>query len=122
MSQAQEEVKGEAPKTIKKKKASLHALHDPNSFSTYIFRVLKANKEEVTVSKKSMQLFNTLIVELFTKIMKESRDLALYQKKNTINTREIETATKLVLKGELRKQALAHAAHTLKTYADSRKN
>ena len=54
--------------------------------------------------------------------MKEARNLVLYQKKATLGTKDIETAVKLFLKGELRKQALTNAAQTLSKYAEARKN
>jgi histone H2B len=88
-----------------KKKGALK-LRDSNSFQTYIYRVVKEVMPELTISKKSMALLNDIMVELFDKIMKESRELMVYSKKHTLTSKEIETAVRLLFPGELQKLAV----------------
>lgn len=45
--------------------------------------------------------------------MKEARTLVLYQKKQTMGTKDVEAAVKLYFIGELKKHALSNAAHSL---------
>lgn len=81
-------------------------LRDQNSFQTYIYRVLKEVKPELGVSKKAMGLINDLLVELFDKVMTESRHLMIHSKKNTLSSKEIESAAKILFPGELQKLAV----------------
>lgn len=94
-------------------------LRDSNSFQTYIFRVLKEVKPELSVSKKSMSLLNNIAVELFEKIMKESRELMIHSKKHTLTSKEIESAIKLHFPGELQKLALATCRGSLKKFQEN---
>ena len=57
-----------------------------------------------------MVFLNQLIANSFQQIVNESRHLLLFQKKQTLGSREVESAVKLVLKGELKKHALTQAA------------
>lgn len=63
--------------------------------------MLKEVKPELGISKRGIALINNVIVELFEKIMCEARNLMIYSKKQTLSSREIETAVKLHFPGEL---------------------
>ena len=53
--------------------------------------------------KKSMAIMNTFINDVFERIALEASKLARYKKKHTLSTREIQSAVKLLLSGELAK-------------------
>ena len=44
-------------------------------FQTYIFRVLKQAAPEFKISKKAIGIVNELLVETYTRVLQESRDL-----------------------------------------------
>ena len=92
-------------------------LNDSNSFQNYIYRVLKEVKPELGISKKSMVLINTILVELFTRVMTEARNLMIYSKKGTLNSKEVESAIKLLFPGELQKLAIQTCKQSLNNYA-----
>ena len=92
----------ETKKVVKKR----ITLRDQRSFQTYIFRVLKETKPEMSISKQGMTVINGIIVELFEKIMREARELMIHSKKQTLSSKEIETAVKLHFPGELQKLAI----------------
>lgn len=77
-----------------------------SSFQTYIFRVMKETKTEFNVSKKAMGLMTSIVDNLFETIMDEGRKLLLFSKKQTLSSREIETAIKIIFPGELQKLAI----------------
>ena len=81
------------------KKASGH--RDDAAFQTYIFRVCKEVCPETGISKKAMSTMNHIIADKFEEIMSESRGLIVNTKKGTITSKEVETACRLLIKGDL---------------------
>ncbi|CCF73057.1 histone H2B [Babesia microti strain RI] len=77
------------------------------TYSTYIFKVLKQVHPDTGISKKSMMILNSFINDTFEKIAGEAGKLCKYNKKETLSSREIQTAVKLVLPGELSKHAVS---------------
>ena len=103
------------PAGVKKQQVKLR---DNNSFQTYIYRVLKEVKPDVGISKSSMSLINNLISELFENIMKEARNLMIFSKKQTLTSKEIETAIKLLFPGELCKLAVQTSRNSLTKFSE----
>ena len=59
------------------------------------------------ISSKAMSILNSFINDIFEKIANETATLARYNKKPTVTSREIQTAVRLVLPGELAKHAVS---------------
>ena len=59
------------------------------TFSVYIYRVLKQVHPETGVSKRSMSIMNSFINDIFEKIALEASRLVRYNKKHTLSSREI---------------------------------
>ena len=59
------------------------------TFSIYIYRVLKQVHPETGISKKSMSIMNSFIHDIFEKICTESAKLVKYNKKHTLSSREV---------------------------------
>ena len=59
------------------------------TFSIYIFRVLKQVHEKTGISKKSMSIMNSFIYDIFEKIVSEAARLVRYNKKHTLSSREV---------------------------------
>ena len=97
-------------------------LRDSNSFQTYIFRVLKENNPELGISTKGMALVNSIIAELFEKIMIEARNLMIFSKKHTLSSKEIHSAVRILFPGEIKKLALQTSQASLQKYSESAKN
>ena len=84
----------------KKKKAK-------ESYSGYIYKVLKQVHPDTGVSSKAMSIMNSFVNDLFERIAAEASKLAHYNKRSTITSREIQTAVRLLLPGELAKHAVS---------------
>ncbi len=69
---------GDEDKTNKKK---AHAKSKYESYSVYIYRVLKQVHPEIGISKRSMSIMNSFINDVFEKISLESAKLVRYNKK-----------------------------------------
>lgn len=77
------------------------------SFSLYIYKVLKQVHPDTGISKKAMAVVDSFVHDMFIRITEESRELVLMHEKTTITSREIQTATRLVLGGELAKHGVS---------------
>ncbi|GKF41254.1 putative histone H2B.3 [Tanacetum coccineum] len=77
------------------------------TYKIYIFKVLKQVHPDIGISSKAMGIMNSFINDIFEKLAAESSKLVRYNKKNTLSSREIQTAVRLVLPGELAKHAVS---------------
>merc|ERR1711861_108917 len=73
------------------------------NFNLYIYKVLKQIHPEVGISKKAMQILNSFVLDTFENIAEECGKLTKYGNKQTLTGREIKTACRLLLPGELAK-------------------
>ena len=87
------------------------------TFSVYIYRVLKQVHPETGISKRSMSIMNSFIQDIFEKLATESAKLIKYNKKNTLSSREIQTAVRLILPGELAKHAVAEGTKAVTKFS-----
>uniref|UniRef100_A0A803KS22 Core Histone H2A/H2B/H3 domain-containing protein n=1 Tax=Chenopodium quinoa TaxID=63459 RepID=A0A803KS22_CHEQI len=85
------------------------------TYKIYIFKVLKQVHPDIGISSKAMSIMNSFINDIFEKLAQESARLARYNKKPTITSREIQTAVRLVLPGELAKHAVSEVKHVGRT-------
>ena len=110
-----------ATKSVKKekkdKKAKRHTRHE--TFSVYIYKVLKQVHNDTGISKKSMAIMNSFINDVFERIALEASKLVRYNKKHTLSAREIQSAVKLLLPGELAKHAIIEGAKAVNKLAES---
>ena len=89
------------------------------SFSVYIYRVLKQVHPETGISKRSMSIMNSFINDIFEKITSESGRLVRYNKKHTLSSREVQTAVRLLLPGELAKHAVSEGTKAVTKYSSA---
>jgi histone H2B len=93
-----------AEKKTEKKKGKKKRLE---TFSIYIYKVLKQVHPDTGVSKRSMSIMNSFINDLFERIALEASRLCRQNKKRTLTSREVQTAVRLLLPGELAKHAVS---------------
>ena len=89
------------------------------TFSIYIYRVLKQVHPETGISKRSMAIMNSFINDIFEKIASEAAKLVRYNKKHTLSSKEVQSAVKLILPGELAKHAQAEGTKAVTKYSSS---
>uniref|UniRef100_UPI00358F1049 histone H2B, gonadal-like n=1 Tax=Myxine glutinosa TaxID=7769 RepID=UPI00358F1049 len=90
------------------------------SYSMYIYKVLKQVHPDTGVSSKSMSIMNSFVNDIFERIASEASRLAHYNKRSTIASREIQTAVRLLLPGELAKHAVSEGTKAVTKYTSSR--
>ena len=89
------------------------------SYATYIYKVLKQVHPDTGISTRGMAVMNSFINDLFDKIASESGRLVRYNKKSTLTSREIQTAVRLLLPGELAKHAVSEGTKAVTKYTAS---
>ncbi|CAI4873668.1 AFH_G0010930.mRNA.1.CDS.1 [Saccharomyces cerevisiae] len=89
------------------------------TYSSYIYKVLKQTHPDTGISQKSMSILNSFVNDIFERIATEASKLAAYNKKSTISAREIQTAVRLILPGELAKHAVSEGTRAVTKYSSS---
>ena len=90
------------------------------SYGIYIYKVLKQVHPDTGVSSKAMSIMNSFVNDIFERIAAESSRLAHYNKRSTITSREIQTAVRLLLPGELAKHAVSEGTKAVTKYTSSK--
>merc|ERR1711942_664190 len=90
------------------------------SYGIYIYKVLKQVHPDTGVSSKAMFIMNSFVNDLFERIAAEASKLAHYNKRSTITSREIQTAVRLLLPGELAKHAVSEGTKAVTKYTSSK--
>ena len=90
------------------------------SFGIYLYKVLKQVHPDTGVSSKAMPIMNSFVNDIFERIACEASRLAAYNKRPTITSREIQTAVRLLLPGELAKHAVSEGTKAVTKYTASR--
>ncbi|ODN01627.1 Histone H2B 1/2 [Orchesella cincta] len=90
---------GSKPKTKKRSKKE--------SYSYFIYKVLKQVHPDTGISSKAMSIMNSFVNDIFERLAGEASRLVKYGKSKTLSSRDIQTATRLLLPGELAKHAVS---------------
>ena len=83
------------------------------SYSIYIYKVLKQVHPDTGVSSKAMSIMNSFVNDIFARVAGEASNLARVNKKKTLGSREVQTAVRLVLPAELAKHAMAEGTKAI---------
>jgi len=90
------------------------------SYGIYIYKVMKQVHPDTGISSKAMSIMNSFVNDIFERIAGESSRLAHYNKRSTITSREIQTAVRLLLPGELAKHAVSEGTKAVTKYTSSK--
>ncbi|CAE6401126.1 unnamed protein product [Rhizoctonia solani] len=87
------------------------------TYSSYIYKVLKQVHPDTGISNKAMAILNSFVNDIFERIATEASKLASYSKKSTISSREIQTSVRLILPGELSKHAISEGTKSVTKFS-----
>merc|ERR1712096_307487 len=93
------EMSAGAPKARRRKRTE--------TYNIYIYKVLKQVHPDTGISKKAMSILNSFVNDAFDRVATEAGKLRKYNTKRTLTAREIQTAVRLALPGELAKHAVS---------------
>ena len=110
-------------KTVRKSKGAKgegkHRRRRAETYSVYIYKVLKQVHPETGISKRAMNIMNSFISDTFDRLALEASKLVRYNKRRTLSSREVQTAVKLLLPGELAKHAVSEGTKAVTKYTSS---
>ncbi|KAG9392618.1 Histone H2B [Carpediemonas membranifera] len=86
------------------------------TYHSYIYRVLRQVHPDFGISTKGMNVMDSLVVDLFERIAEEAGRLARLNKRSTLSSREIHSACRLVLPGELSRHAISEGTKSITKY------
>uniref|UniRef100_UPI00398F0D51 histone H2B-like n=1 Tax=Pristiophorus japonicus TaxID=55135 RepID=UPI00398F0D51 len=112
---AKKVIKKTSPKGGKKRRNSRK-----ESYAIYIYKVMKQVHPDTGISSKAMGIMNSFVNNIFERIAGEASRLAHYNKRRTISSREIQTAVRLLLPGELTKHAVSEGSKAVTKYTSSK--
>ena len=88
-----------------------------SSFPTPPYPIL--HPTETGISKKGMSVMNSFVNDIFDKVMTEAGKLIRYNKKATLSSREVQTAVRLSLPGELAKHAVSEGTKAVTKFTSA---
>lgn len=89
------------------------------SYAIYVYKVLKQVHPDTGISSKSMLIMNSYVNDTFVRIAAEASKLAAYNSKKTLHARDMQTAVKLVLPGELAKHAVSEGTKAVTLFRET---
>jgi histone H2A len=83
------------------------------SWSTFIYKVLKQMHPSIGISNKAMAVMNDITWYCFRNITAQAEELSAKEKRLTLTSREIQTAVRLILPGEIAKHAVSEGTKSV---------
>ncbi len=102
------------PKPVAQKKRSRKRLE---TYSIYIYKLFKLRYPGWAMSSKAMNIMNSFVKDLFERIAAEASKLVQYSNSKTLTSREIKTAVRLVIPGELADHSVSEGTKALIRYS-----
>jgi len=107
------------PKSAKKKSdtaAASHKRRNYNSYGTFVYKVLRQVHPDTGISKRAMDIMDSFVNDIFERIASEAGRLAHSNKRQTITSREIQTAVRLIMTGDLASYAVSDGTKAVTRY------
>ena len=97
-------------KTVEKPKAKRRAAE---TYKSYINKILKQVHPKTGISKKGMTIVNNFVCDTFERVATEAGKLCKMNKRSTLSSRDVQSAIRLVLPGELSKHAVSEGTKAM---------
>ncbi|KAJ3441625.1 histone h2b [Anaeramoeba flamelloides] len=104
-------------KTVNKEEETKKRKRRVETYSTYVYKVLKQVHPEVGIPNKAMRIMNSFVIDVFDRLALESSNFARFHKKGTISCREVQSATKLLLPVEIAIHAVSEGTKAITKYS-----
>ncbi|KAJ3423899.1 histone h2b [Anaeramoeba flamelloides] len=106
-------------KTVNKEDETKKRKRRVETYSTYVYKVLKQVHPEIGISNKAMRIMNSFVMDVFERLAMEASNLARFNKRGTITSREVQSATRLLLPGELARHAVSEGTKAVTKYSNA---
>ena len=106
-------------KAVQKKEMKVRRRRGAATFNSYIFKVMKQVHPETRISKKGITIINNFVEDTFEKIASEASKLCRIHKRATMSSRDVQSAIRLVLPGELAKHAVSEGTKAMTKFSQA---
>ena len=89
------------------------------TYNSYIFKIMKQVHPETRISKKGIAIINNFVTDTFEKIATEASKLCRIHKSATMASRDVQSAIRLVLPGELAKHAVSEGTKAMTKFSQA---
>ena len=107
-------------KVTKRRKREKKHKKGYNMYGIYLYKVLKQVHPDTGISSKGMSIMNSFVNDIFERIANEAAKLCKQTNKATLTSREIQTAVRLLLPGELAKHAVSEGTKAVTKYTQNK--
>lgn len=107
-------------KKVGKKSGGGSKKKKPLSYGIFLYRVLKQVHPDVKISSNAISICNSFCNDIFERLASEASKLTKLAKHHTMSSREIQTAVRLLLPGELAKHAISEGTKAVTKYQASK--
>jgi histone H2B len=80
---------------------------------------MKQVHPDLTMSKRGSQVLNSMVIDMYGKIMEETKQLLSHSKRQTLTSRDIQTAVRLIFPGQLAIHAVSEGTRAVTNAARS---
>lgn len=105
--------KAASPRALARKKTRKY------TFTSYIYKVLKQVHPEIGTSKRSTDFMNAFVLLVSQRIIDVANQLRHDKGSKTLSSREIQSAVRLVLPGELAKHAVSEGTKAITKFVSA---
>ncbi|XP_062194499.1 uncharacterized protein LOC133897708 [Phragmites australis] len=85
-------------------------------YKRYVWRVLKQVHPEMGLSGRAMEVLDMMMADMFERLANEAARLSRVTGRATLTSREVQSAVRLVLPGELGKHAISEGVKAVSKY------
>uniref|UniRef100_A0ACD5WVG1 Uncharacterized protein n=1 Tax=Avena sativa TaxID=4498 RepID=A0ACD5WVG1_AVESA len=89
-------------------------------YKTFVYRVLKQVHPDLGASGKTMEILDMMMADMFERLAEEAARLAKHAGRATLTSREVQSAVRLVLPGELAVHAISEGTKAVTNYMSRR--
>jgi len=90
--------------------------HRVPSWNTYLYKVLASVHPDKGMSYRARAVLTSMLDDLQARLAMEAGNLARYNHKQTLSSREIQTAVRMLFPGELAKHAVSDGTKAVAAY------
>ena len=90
------------------------------TFAVYVYKVLRQVHPDCRISNRAMSIMESMMRDIFERLAHEASRLAKMRKTSIVQSRDIQTAVRLIFPGELAKHAVSEGTKAVAKYSASK--
>eukprot|EP01122_Echinamoeba_exundans_P014989 TRINITY_DN6939_c0_g1_i1.p1 TRINITY_DN6939_c0_g1~~TRINITY_DN6939_c0_g1_i1.p1 ORF type:complete len:229 (-),score=32.43 TRINITY_DN6939_c0_g1_i1:108-794(-) len=103
---------------VNKKQRRRRGVTTEHVFHTFIYKILKNISNDIGISIKGMTIMNSLVMDLYQRLMNEAKQLSLVRKTTTLLPETIFAAGRLLVSHPLHTQLVEFTSQIIKNYSE----